>query len=166
MEQGGTYNRVTLRLIFITSLASLSYEIALLRVFSISLWYHFAFMVISIAMLGIGASGTALSLFPGLKDLRRVPLYALLLTISIPASYLLANAVPFDPARLSWDRTQLVSISLYYVILCAPFFCFGLIVSTAYSAMSRNANAVYAADLLGAGFGALAMVWLLSLGGP
>ena len=166
MEQGGTYNRVTLRLIFITSLASLSYEIALLRVFSISLWYHFAFMVISIAMLGIGASGTALSLFPGLKELRRVPLYALLLTISIPASYLLANAVPFDPARLSWDRTQLISISLYYVILCAPFFCFGLIVITAYSAMSHEANAVYAADLVGAGSGALAMVWLLSLGGP
>jgi len=166
MEQGGTNNRVILRLIFITSLASLSYELALLRVFSISLWYHFAFMVISIAMLGLGASGTALSLFPGLKDLRRVPLYALLLAIAIPASYLLANAVPFDPARLSWDRTQLISVSLYYIILCAPFFCFGLIVSTAYSSLSREANAVYAADLMGAGFGALAMVWLLSLGGP
>ena len=159
-------NRVILRLIFNASLACLSFEVALMRVFSISLWYHFAFMVISIAMLGIGASGTALSLFPGLKDLRRVPLYALILVISIPASYLLANEVPFDPARLSWDHTQLISVSLYYIILCAPFFCFGLIVSTAYSAMSREANAVYAADLLGAGFGALAMAWLLSLGGP
>ncbi len=166
MEQGGTYNRVILRLIFNASLAGLSYEIALMRVFSISLWYHFAFMVISIAMLGIGASGTVLSVFPGLKDLRRVPLYALMLAIAIPASYLLANAVPFDPARLSWDRTQLLAISLYYVILCVPFFCFGLIVSTAYSAMSRQANAIYASDLLGAGAGALAMVWLLSLGGP
>jgi hypothetical protein len=166
MEQGGTNKRIILRLIFITSLASLSYEIALLRVFSITLWYHFAFMVISIAMLGIGASGTALSLFPGLKDLRRVPLYALLLAIAIPASYLLANAVPFDPARLSWDRTQLISVSLYYLILCVPFFCFGLIVSTGYSAMSHEANAVYAADLVGAGCGALAMVWFLSLGGP
>ena len=166
MEISWHDRRAVLRLVLTASLASLSYELALMRIFSISLWYHFAFMVISIAMLGIGASGTVLSVFPGLKDLRRVPLYGLLLAISIPVSYLLANAVPFDPARLSWDRLQLLAIGLYYVILCVPFFCFGLIVSTAYSTMSRDANAIYASDLLGAGVGALAMVWLLSLGGP
>jgi len=166
MERYGDDNRAFLRLIFNASFASLSYEIALMRAFSISLWYHFAFMVISIAMLGIGASGTALSVFPSLKDIRRVPRYALMLAVSIPASYLLANAVPFDPARLSWDRIQILFISLYYVILCIPFFYFGLIVSIAYSTMSREATAIYASDLLGAGAGAIAMVWLLSLGGP
>ncbi len=162
----GTDSRVMLWLIVVASLASVCYEIALLRVFSLSLWYHFAFMVISIAMLGIAASGTALSLFPGLKDRRRIPLYGLLLAMSIPGSYLLANVVPFDPARLSWDHAQLASVSLYYVILCVPFLCFGLIVSTAYSIMSRDANAVYAADLLGGGFGAMLMIWLLSRSGP
>ncbi|HET6364386.1 MAG TPA: hypothetical protein VFG02_05000 [Nitrospirota bacterium] len=166
MERYRDDNRALLRLIFNASFASLSYEIALMRTFSISLWYHFAFMVISIAMLGIGASGTALSIFPSLKDIRKVPRYALMLAVSIPASYLLANAVPFDPARLSWDRIQILFISLYYVILCIPFFCFGLIVSIAYSTMSREATAIYASDLLGAGAGAIAMVWLLSLGGP
>lgn len=166
MKRYGDDNRAFLRLIFNASFASLSYEITLMRAFSISLWYHFAFMVISIAMLGIGASGTVLSVFPSLKDIRRVPLYALMLAVSIPASYLLANAVPFDPARLSWDRIQILFISLYYVILCIPFFCFGLIVSIAYSTMSREATAIYASDLLGAGAGAIAIVWLLSLGGP
>jgi len=159
-------NRAILTLIFSASLASLSFEISLLRIFSISLWYHFAFMVISIAMLGIAASGTALAVFPGLKDIRKLPLYGLMLSASIPLSYLLANAVPFDPARLSWDRLQLLAIGLYYIILCIPFFCFGLIVSLAYSAISQKANAIYASDLLGAGAGALAMVWLLSLAGP
>ena len=166
MERSRENSRSFLTLIFSASLASLSFEIALLRIFSISLWYHFAFMVISIAMLGIAASGTVLAVFPGMKDIRRVPFYALMLAISIPVSYLLANAVPFDPARLSWDRLQLLAISLYYLILCIPFFCFGLIVSIAYAARSEEANAIYASDLLGAGGGALAMVWLLSLGGP
>jgi hypothetical protein len=166
MESSGEKNRAVLPLIFFASLASLSYEITLMRVFSISLWYHFAFMVISIAMLGIAASGTMLSVFSALKDIKRVPAYALLLAAGIPASYLLANAVPFDPARLSWDRTQLLLVGLYYVILAAPFFCFGLIVSTAYSAMSVQANAVYASDLVGAGAGSLAVFWLLSMGGP
>lgn len=166
MERFRENSRSFLTLIFSASLAGLSFEIALLRIFSISLWYHFAFMVISIAMLGIAASGTVLAVFPGMKDIRRVPRYGLLLAISIPASYLLANAVPFDPARLSWDRLQLLAISLYYIILCIPFFWFGLIVSIAYAARSEEANAIYASDLLGAGAGALAMVWLLSLGGP
>src|SRR4030065_1949636 len=104
MERSGENNRATLRLIACASFAALSFELALMRAFSISPSYHFAFSVLSIAMLGIGASGTALSVFPGLNDLRRVPLYGLMLGVSIPASYLLANAALFDPARLSWDR--------------------------------------------------------------
>ena len=43
----------------------LSYEVLLTRLFSIVLWHHFAYMIISAAMLGYGASGTALTL---LKD--------------------------------------------------------------------------------------------------
>ncbi|HYA86352.1 MAG TPA: hypothetical protein VEI57_04685 [Nitrospirota bacterium] len=166
MEIRGDNTRVILRIIFAASIASLSYELALMRIFSIALSYHFAFMVISIAMLGIGASGSALAVFPGLKTTRRLPHYALLLAIGIPASYLLANAVPFDPVRLSWDRLQLLAVGLYYLILCMPFFCFGLIVSAAYSILSPDANIIYASDLLGAGTGAVVMIWLLSLGGP
>jgi len=166
METRSDTTRVILRIVFAASFAGLCYELALMRIFSISLSYHFAFMVISIAMLGIGASGSALSVFPGLKTLRRLPHYALLLAIGIPASYLISNAVPFDPVRLAWDRFQLLAVGLYYLILSIPFFCFGLIVSTAYSHLSSDANVIYASDLLGAGAGALVMVWLLSLGGP
>ncbi|HWR73603.1 MAG TPA: hypothetical protein VN604_10570, partial [Nitrospirota bacterium] len=161
-----TGSRMLLSLILFSSLASLSFEIALMRVFSVSLWYHFAFMVISIAMLGIAGGGTALSVFPGLKKAGNTPLYCLLLAAGIPASYLLANAIPFDPSRLSWDRLQLLFVGLYYLVLCVPFFFFGLAVSTAYATAASEANAVYTADLTGAGLGALAMVWLLSLGGP
>jgi hypothetical protein len=166
MELSVDNKRAIFRIIFAASFASLSYELALMRIFSISLSYHFAFMVISIAMLGIGASGSVLSVVPRLKNNHLLPFYEFLLAISISASYLLANAVPFDPARLSWDRFQLIAVSLYYLILCVPFFCFGLIVSTAYSIHSHAANAIYASDLLGAGAGALVMIWLLSLGGP
>jgi hypothetical protein len=153
-------------LIFISSLTSLAYELALIRIFSFTLWYHFAFMVISIAMLGIGASGTLLSVVPALKDLRRIPAYGLALAIGIPVSYLLANLVPFDPARLSWDRLQLLYIGIYYLVLGVPFLAFGLIVSTAFSAIKEYPGLVYASDLLGAGAGSLLVFWLLFLGGP
>ena len=158
--------RRILLLIFLSSLSCLAYEIALIRIFSIMLWYHFAFMVISIAMLGIGASGTMLAVAPAFRELRRVPLYGLLLALGLPLSYLLANAVPFDPARLSWDPLQVLNIGLYYLILSLPFFFFGLIVSTAFSTLKGCAGAIYASDLLGAGTGSLLMFWLLSRGGP
>ena len=41
--------------------ASIAYEILLTRLFSILLWHHFAYMIISVALLGIGASGTFLA---------------------------------------------------------------------------------------------------------
>lgn len=152
--------------IFIASLCSLSYEITLIRIFSISLWYHFAFMVISIAMLGIAASGTLLSIYPGLKDDKYLGYYFLIFSVGIPASYLLMNVIPFDPARLSWDKMQLCYISLYYILLSFPFFSFGLIISTSLSVMNKYAGHIYGADLTGAGTGSLLVLWLLSAGGP
>ncbi len=158
--------RTVLPLVFIASFASLAYELSLIRVFSITLSYHFAFMVVSIAMLGIGASGTLLFVMPRLKDARKVPLYVLLLAFAVPASYLAAGRIPFDPARMSWDWLQLVYIGLFAVILSVPFLFFGLAVSTSYSVLTDSAGPIYAADLLGACAGSLALLVLLSAGGP
>lgn len=152
--------------IFLVSVSSLSYEITLIRTFSITLWYHFAFMVISIAMLGIGASGTLLSVYPRLRNLDYLSAYFLLFGLSIPLSYTLVNAIPLEPVRLSWDRIQLLYISLYYLTLSLPFFSFGLIISTAFSTMSGYARHIYGADLTGAGIGSILTLWLLSTGGP
>lgn len=152
--------------IFIVSLSSLAYELTLMRIFSISLWYHFAFMVISIAMLGIAASGTLLSVYPKLKETRYIQSYILLFCISVPASYLMMNITPFDPGRLSWDRLQILYLGLYYIILSLPFFSFGMVISSALSSMTGSAGHVYSADLTGAGSGSLLTLWLLSLGGP
>jgi hypothetical protein len=68
--------------IFLSSCATLAYEVLLIRLFSISLWYHYAFMIISIAMLGFAASGVLLAIRPPDKpDQERIPIYALLLAV-------------------------------------------------------------------------------------
>lgn len=160
------YGRV-LAAIFLFSFTSLAFEIALTRLFSISLWYHFGFMVISIAMLGIGASGTVLSLFPKLKSVssdkpisHTIGTYGLLLGSTMAFSYVISNALPFDPVKLSWDRTQVLYILLYYLILSTPFFFFGLGISSAFSVISEKAGLLYGADLLGAGTGSLGFLLL------
>jgi hypothetical protein len=152
--------------IFLCSSSSLAYEIALTRIFSISLWYHFAFMIISIAMLGIGASGTVLSLYPKLKNLSNIGFYSLLLGFGISFSYVLSNQIPFDPVRLSWSRIQLFYISIYYITLSIPFLLTGLIVATAFSSISERAELLYGADLLGAGLGSIGVLYLMTISGP
>lgn len=166
------YGRV-LAAIFLFSFTSLAFEVALTRLFSISLSYHFGFMVISIAMLGIGASGTVLSLFPKLKDSSSdrpisniIGTYGLLLGSTMALSYVISNALPFDPVRLSWDRIQILYIVLYYLILSAPFFFFGLSIASAFSAISERAGLLYGADLLGAGTGSLGFLVLTTRMSP
>jgi len=151
--------------IFLCSLSTLAYEIALTRIFSVSLWYHFAFMIVSIAMLGIGASGTVLSLYPKLKNLSHIGIYSLLLGIGISMSYILLNQIPFDPVRLSWARTQLFYICLYYITLSIPFFFTGLIIATAFSCMGEKSGLLYGADLIGAGSGSIGILYLMTLMG-
>jgi hypothetical protein len=148
------------------SLASLAYEVTLTRIFSISLWYHYAFMIISIAMLGLAASGAALSLYPGLRRLERLGLYSLLLGIAIPASHLLANRVPFDPVRLSWEKGELFNIAILYLVIALPFFCTGLVIATPFILRSDRAPLFYGADLLGAGIGSLGILLILGLVTP
>jgi hypothetical protein len=152
--------------IFFCSASAISFEITLTRVFSISLWYHFAFMVLSIAMLGLGLSGTVLALWPELKKRQYLGIYALGLAVSVVAGYVGTNLVPFDPARLAWDRHQLLYIGLYYAFLSVPFLFFGLVVSASFALESPRASLIYGADLLGAGLGSVAAIVLMAGLGP
>ena len=167
--------------IFLFSFSSLAYEITLIRIFSISLWYHFAFMIISIAMLGIGASGTVLSLYPKIAGAAPVAsqtgeykpslyghigIYGLLLGAGISLSYMLSNQIPFDPVRLAWERVQIFYICLYYMILSIPFLFFGFCMASAFSMISEKSGLLYGSDLLGAGAGSIVILFLLSITAP
>lgn len=163
MEQ--RYSRIFF-LVFFSSFATLAFEITLTRIFSISLWYHFAFMVVSIAMLGFGAGGTLVSVYPALKKLSNMPVYGVLLGLNITLGYLLSNLIPFDPVRMSWDTAQLWYILCYYAVLSLPFFFSGIMLSAAFSSISEKSGALYAADLLGASAGSAGILLILSLAAP
>ncbi len=152
--------------ILLCSSSSLAYEIALTRIFSISLWYHFAFMIISIAMLGIGTSGTVLYLYPKLKNLSYIGIYSLLLGIGISLSYVISNQIPFDPVKLSWSKIQILYIGIYYVTLSIPFFFMGLIIATALSSIGKKSGLFYSSDLLGAGLGSIGVLYAMTLSAP
>lgn len=158
--------------IFLLSAAGLAFEVTLTRVFALAQWYHFAFMSVSLALLGFGASGSALSLLRGPTErLRAAPGRALgrlaaLFSLGALASYLAVNFLPFDSYRLAWDRVQLVYFALYYLALALPFFFGGLAVGGLLAARPEMASRVYAANLAGSAAGCLVALGALPpLGG-
>jgi hypothetical protein len=151
------------------SAAPLALQVALTRLFALAQGHHFAFMAISLALLGSGASGTLLSLRPPQPHTARhwLSLSAALFALAVPASYLLVNVIPFDMYRIALEPAQLGWLALYYLVLTVPFLFSGLVVGAALVAWPEQVGRLYAANLLGAALGPpLALLGLTVLGGP
>ncbi|HEY0503581.1 MAG TPA: hypothetical protein VGD42_08805 [Lysobacter sp.] len=149
--------------IALVSAGALAYQLLLMRWLAIAHWQPFAVMIISLALLGHGASGTGLALW--LEPAKRrfdtlFPLCALLFALSAAATLWLARGIPFNGLELVWNPRQLLWLSALYLCLSLPFFfaasCFGL----AFARYGERIPLLYGADLLGAGCGALAAVAL------
>ena len=153
--------------VFLLSAATLAFEIVLSRLFSVAQFYHFAFMTVSLALLGAGASGTALSVFPSLRrgdPARRLSLFALATALTILASFALANRLPFDSFAIAWDRRQAFYLVLMYLALSAPFFFGALAVGWLLSARPGDAPRLYAANLVGSAVGCVFALGALAWG--
>ena len=156
-------------LLFCTSASVLAYEILLMRLLSISLWYHFAYMVISLALLGFGASGSFLFLLSR-RVYRNMDAWLVILagaaSLSFPLAFSLSQQIGLDPLQLVWQNKEWVRMFATYLVMALPFLLSGGIVGIILSAAGRDVPRLYAADLLGAGFGCMAIVPALYLGPP
>ncbi len=149
--------------VFLVSLAALTFEVGLSRLFSVALSYHFAFMVVSLAVLGYGASGSFLTLFPSFLERRPYRFFsssAVLFSMTCVGAYTAANHIPFDPFRISWDRLQLAYLFADYLLLSVPFFFSGLCVSGVLTYLATEAGTIYFSDLAGAAAGSLLVLFL------
>ncbi|HXJ91438.1 MAG TPA: hypothetical protein VMT20_00980 [Terriglobia bacterium] len=143
--------------LLLLSLATLQLELALTRVLSVSLWYHFGFLVISTALLGFGASGVTLALWTGLRERRSldaaIGTCALAFALSVVLSFWLMQRIPFDPFSVAVDRRQFLFMPIYFLLVALPFFCSGLAISLLLVRGASQINRLYCYDLLGAGLG-------------
>src|SRR6266542_205734 len=153
--------------IFFISMATLLLELSLTRVMSVSLWYHFGFLVISTALLGFGTSGVALAVWKNLRDQynldRTLAILSILFGVITIVSFWLMQQVPFDPFSLAADKRQLYFLPLYYLVVSAPFFISGLAISFLFTRIPFNMSRLYAFDLVGAALGCLLIVVVMPL---
>jgi hypothetical protein len=168
-ESADGNGRPPLLTVALLSSAALAYEILLIRLFSIIQWHHFAYMIISLALLGYGASGTFLS-FVQARLLRHYPRALLvnlaLFGLTVLPCFLLAQQLPFNPEEMFWNPRQLLLLTAMYLVLSPPFFFAANAIALTLSRFGSCTGRVYAADLLGAGAGSLAVLLLLFVAPP
>src|ERR687896_1641104 len=144
-----------LALLFALSLSIILFELALTRIFSIVLWYDYAFMAISIAFFGLGIGSFMVHIqkdkFITLKKKNltidsqftfssRIVRYAIAYGISLPIFIFLIGYIPSDTSY----------IYLFYLISSVPFFFAGAGMALVFLAMSEKISKLYFVDLIGA----------------
>ncbi len=150
------------------SAALLVTELALTRIFSVIMYYHFAFLAISIALFGISASGVLA--YCTRRFLNRRPADDILLAGAL--TYTVATVVALYflvrlRVGLTYSPQNLRLMLLIYALAALPFFTGGFTVTIAISRLTGRVNAIYAADLIGAAAGCLALIPLMDrLGAP
>jgi spermidine synthase len=163
-----TNRGVLLAGIALASFGSLLLELALTRLFSVVLYYHFAFLAISLAMLGLGAGGV----FAYLR--RDWMAQWSLRNLASAICALNAGAVLFSlwialhtPVLLRLELNNMLRLAAIYVTASIPFFFTGLLFSLVFARESRYVAILYSADLVGGAIACLAIVPLLNtLGAP
>lgn len=155
--------------VFLLSAAVLSFEVLLLRLFAIEHFHHFASMVIGMAMLGFGASGTALVLLRRRlrgRERQWFAAAAVAFTVSLVSAVPLAHAVAFDPTQILWDPRQWRALALVYAALALPFTLGAAALALALMDAGDRVGRVYGANLLGSAFGAVCGIALLAMFRP
>jgi hypothetical protein len=125
-------------------------------------------MIVSLALLGTGASGTILMLIPWGREKidQKLRLLSFGTLVSILGAYLVINEIPFDSFSITWDPKQIGYLAINFLALALPFFFTGLAVGLLLNIHSQEAEKVYAVNLVGAAVGCvLALIAPRYLGG-
>ncbi len=126
-------------------------------------------MIISIALLGFGASGTFISLLQArLKKhfYSFFTLFSLLFSLSLWLCFVLSQKIPFDPFLIVWYKRQYLYLIEYYLLLFIPFFLGASCIGLSFSQLGQKINKIYFSNLLGSGSGALGVIFLMYLLSP
>ncbi len=163
-------NKHQLAGILLLSLSSLMLEVVLTRIFSVTLWYHFAFLAISLALSGSAIAGILLYFLPSLRTWERGHLLigyaALALAVVMPLMLFLYLHFPFQMMlgdEFVWSAQAIGWLVGIYIVLIMPFLLSGFIISLALTLWSQSAGRIYWADLTGASLGCLGSIVALEL---
>jgi len=150
----------------IISISIIAFQLSLIQILSIVQWYHFAYMIISVALLGFGAAGTVISLFRNrlLKNIDSLlPVFMLLsgLFMALSVSISQSELFRFDSYKLFFDISNVYQLVLTYLVFFLPFFFGALSIGLIFVKYVKNIGTLYFANMFGSGIGGLTAVMLM-----
>lgn len=149
------------------SLTLIPLELTWTRILSAEFFYTFAFLVLSLAILGLGLGGLALRLLPRLSQVRLVGVYLTLAAVCAVIGPPLVFAIAPDFSTLFSNWLTWGKLALTILILMSAYFFGGLALSLIFKSNHTEMPRLYMADLLGAGIGVLAAILVMNaLGTP
>ena len=159
VEPGLRARATTYAGLFVVTLTTLMYEIVLTRIFSVTMWYHFAFVAISVALFGHDGRRAdrppAAAAFTDDKVKRQLWRFSLVFAASVAVAFCVQLAIPFVPRM---TMAGVASVVLTCVVISVPFVFSGVVVALALTRFPRRVNRLYAADLVGASLGCVLLV--------
>ncbi len=158
--------------IVLISAATLAVQVLQTRLFSVMLWHHLTYMVVTVTLLGFGCGGGLLALFPRLGrmlgDSRlAVSLCCSLFGLSLIGAFAVLCHTPLDTLDIEQDRWKYLLLFLRYAYLIVPFLFAGLAIAIALQQYPAMVHRTYFWNLIGSAVGSFLFVLLVRpLGGP
>lgn len=150
--------------LFAVTLATMMYEILLTRIFSVTMWYHFAFVAISVAMFGMTIGAVLVYLCPAYFAPSRTHQHLALASLCFALSIVVSILIHFNTATVPEPTVEgIFALALTYMVASVPFLFSGISVCLALTAFRNQTGTLYAADLCGAAVGCLALIYTLEL---
>ncbi len=150
----------------LVSAAVIAFQIILIQLLSIVQWHHFAYMVISVAMLGFGSAGTFVALFRNrlIKNFDHLlPAFLFISSAAIAAVFYIVQMeqIRFDSMLLFTGNYQFLKLLGTYLLLLIPFFFGAVVIGLAFVKYVNEIGKLYFSNLLGSGIGGLTVLILM-----
>jgi len=142
--------------VFFISFATLLLEIGMTRIFSVLYDYHYAFLAVSLAILGLGAGGIFFHIKLKNTKYENFGLKISGLGFSLAVLFMVLVIVFIPGLNI-----------IYFSALLAffPFLFSGIFLSASFERLAKYSGKLYAVDLIGAALGSLLVIYTLKLGG-
>jgi hypothetical protein len=161
-------------IILLVSLAGLLLEVGYTRIVSFKLWYYYTYLVIGLALLGIGSGSVFVAVFSPVRRWtteRIIAVCSVWGAVSIALGYLVVAKMRVNTIAI-WDYgtrssfTNLFRLGVICLAIFATFIAFGIIVAVLLGRAGGGIGRMYFSDLVGAGLGCLLAIPLITRLGP
>jgi len=150
------------------SAAIIAFQLALMQILSLVQWYHFAYMVISVALLGFGAAGTVVSIFrkallANIEAILSPLITGMAIVMALVTDVSQMPFARFDSYLLFAEYSHIGKLIITYLLFFIPFFLGALAIGLVFVAYVDEIGKIYFVNLLGSAAGgifALALTWL------